>query len=123
MNAMLSIIVKLGLAALSALPVERIVALLLNRLLAKAGDSNVEKVAKTAQHLAELSALFGDIVSDRSISPEEISALRASIIRARERLLAEWSLGSDGKALQGELGKVGLVAEYTETSSAQNARL
>ena len=119
MNAVWAIIVKLGLAALSALPVERIIALLLNKLIDKIGPSNIDRVSKTAEHLAELSALFNDIVTDKAVTAEEVSGLRDAIVDARARLLAEWSVGADGKATQVELGKAGLAAEYVDTSSAK----
>jgi hypothetical protein len=119
MNVVLTIIVKLGLAALSALPVERIVALLITKLISKTDPSNIDRVAKTSQHLTELAALFGDMVADKAVSAAEVSSMRDAIVRARARLLAEWSVGADGKSTQVELGKTGLVAEYVDTSSAQ----
>lgn len=118
MNAIMTVVINLAVSALSALPVERIVALLLNKLLDKIGPSNLEKAAKTAEHLGELSALFNDIVADKSVSAEEVSSMRDAIVRARQRLLAEWSVGNDAKATQVELGKTGIVAEYTDTPSA-----
>lgn len=118
MQALWAILIKLGLAVLSALPVERVLALLLNKLLDKVSPANIGRAQKTAQHLAELSALFNDIVADRAVTVEEATQIRDEIVRARERLLAAWSVGADAKSTQTELGKTGLVAEYAETASA-----
>ena len=109
-----SVLIKLGLAVFSALPIERIMAALLNKWIGKIDTGNIEKARKTAEHLAELSALFNDILSDKQVSPDELGKVRESVIRARERLLAAWAVGTDAKATQVELGKAGLVAGYVE---------
>ena len=109
-----SVLIKLGLAIFSALPIERIIAALLNKWIGKIDTGNIDKARKTAEHLAELSALFNDILSDKQVSPEELGKVRESVVRARERLLAAWAVGADAKATQVELGKAGLVADYVE---------
>ena len=109
-----SVLIKLGLAVFSALPIERIIAALLNKWIGKLDTGNIDKARKTAEHLAELSALFNDILSDKQVSPDELGKVRESVIRARERLLAAWAVGADAKATQVELGKAGLVAGYVE---------
>jgi len=109
-----SVLIKLGLAVFSALPIERIIAALLNKWIGKIDTGNIDKARKTAEHLAELSALFNDILSDKQVSPDELGKVRESVIRARERLLAAWAVGADAKATQVELGKAGLVAGYVE---------
>jgi hypothetical protein len=69
-----SVLVKLGLAIFSALPIERILAALLNKWIGKLEGAKVDaavdiaaKAGKTAEHLAELSALFSDI--SRFVNP------------------------------------------------------
>lgn len=109
-----SVLIKLGLAVFSALPIERIIAALLNKWIGKIGTGNIDKARKTAEHLAELSALFNDILSDKQLTADEIGQVRESVIRARERLLAAWAVGADAKATQVELAKTGLVAGYVE---------
>lgn len=109
-----SVLIKLGLAVFSALPIERIIAALLNKWIGKIDTGNIDKARKTAEHLAELSALFNDILSDKQVSPEELGKVRESIMRARERLLAAWAVGADAKTTQVELGKAGLAAGYVE---------
>ena len=109
-----SVLIKLGLAVFSALPIERIIAALLNKWIGKIDTGNIDKARKTAEHLAELSALFNDILSDKQVSPEELGKVRESVVRARERLLAAWAVGADAKATQVELAKTGLVAGYVE---------
>ena len=114
MNMLTSVLVKLGLAVFSALPVERILAALLNKWVDRINPSNIDKARKTAEHLAELAELFNDILADKSVSPEEVSAMKESVIRARERLLAAWAVGTDAKSTQKELAKTGLLADYVE---------
>lgn len=118
MNAVYSIIIRAALAILSALPVERIIALLLNRLLDRVSPANLDRVYKTAQHLTELSSLFGDILSDKTVSETEIVTLRNSVTAARERMLALWAMGKSAKGLQNELAKTGLVAQYTALNTS-----
>jgi hypothetical protein len=114
MNMLTSILMKLGLAVFSALPVERILAALLNKWVNRINPSNIDKARKTAEHLAELAELFNDILADKAVSPQEVSAMKASVIRARERLLAAWAVGADAKPTQKELAKTGLLADYVE---------
>jgi hypothetical protein len=109
-----SVLIKLGLAVFSALPIERIVAALLNKWIGRINNGNIDKARKTAEHLAELSALFNDILADKQISPDEVGKVKDSISIARERLMAAWALGVDAKATQTELEKKGIVAEYVE---------
>ena len=108
-----SVLIKLGLAIFSALPIERIIAALLNKWIAKIDDTNIDKARKTANHLSELSALFDDILADKQVSPEEVGQMRWVVMRARERLLAAWARGADAKALQTALGEK-VKAEYVE---------
>ena len=114
MNMLTSVLVKLGLAVFSALPIERILAALLNKWVDRINPSNIDKARKTAEHLAELAELFSDILADKAVSPEEVSAMKESVIRARERLLAAWAVGADAKSTQKELAKTGLLADYVE---------
>ena len=109
-----SVLVKLVLAVFSALPIERILAALLNKWVDRINPANIDKARKTAEHLSELSGLFNDILADKAVSPEEVSAMKDAVIRARERLLAAWAVGADAKATQTEMAKTGLVADYVE---------
>lgn len=115
MNALAPILAKLGLALLSALDVQRVVAMLLNRLLDKVSPANIEKARKTSEHLAELSTLFADILDDKTVSGDEVNRLQAAVIAARARLLDTWADGRDGKATQVALGNIGVSAEYVDT--------
>jgi hypothetical protein len=114
MNMLTSILMKLGLAVFSALPVERILAALLNKWVDRINPSNIDKARKTAEHLAELAELFNDILADKAVSPQEVSAMKEAVIRARERLLAAWAVGAVAKPTQLELAKTGLLADYVE---------
>ena len=95
------LLLKIGLAILGQLPIERIVAWALNRMLAKidAGGS-VERAARTAGHLVELADLFRDILDDRKVTEAEAKQARACVIATREEILAEWAKGRTAKALQ-----------------------
>jgi hypothetical protein len=98
-----SVLIKLGLAIFSALPIERILAALLNKWIAKLDPDNIVKARKTAEHLGELSQLFDDILKDESVTVQEITALKESVILARKELLAAWAAGQDAKVIQAEL--------------------
>jgi hypothetical protein len=98
-----SVLIKLGMAIFSALPIERILAALLNKWIAKLDPDNIDKARKTAEHLSELSGLFNDILRDESVTVEEITKLKESVILARKELLAAWALGQDAKSIQAEL--------------------
>ena len=98
-----SVLIKLGMVIFSALPIERILAALLNKWIAKIDPDNIDKARKTAEHLSELSGLFNDILRDESVTVEEITKLKESVILARKELLAAWALGKDAKVIQAEL--------------------
>ena len=98
-----SVLIKLGLAIFSALPIERILAVLLNKWINKIDPNNIEKARKTAEHLSELSGLFNDILRDESVTAQELTNLREAVILARKELLAAWALGRDAKVIQNEL--------------------
>lgn len=119
MNTLLSVMLKIGLALVSALPFERLAAILLDRLVKQVDGSNIDAARKTAQHLAELSDLFGDVLADKTVTEIEVSEMKSSIMRARELLLQTWAAGESAKTMQTELGKAGLVAEYAEVPNGQ----
>ena len=98
-----SVLIKLGLAIFSALPIERILAALLNKWISRIDPNNIEKARKTAEHLSELSGLFNDILKDETVSATELTELKEEIILARKELIAAWALGKDAKVLQNDL--------------------
>lgn len=116
-----TILARLGMALFAALPVERIVAMLLNKWLAKMGPGRIgaaagaaEKAAKTARHLAELAELLAHIVEDRQLDANEVTQARESVLLARETLLALWADGRPAGDLQRELAKAGIDAAYAQ---------
>ena len=109
-----TVLVKLGLAIFAALPVERVLAMLLNKWLDKIDAGNIDKARKTAEHLGELAALFNDILADKQISASEATAVRDAVVRAREKLLAAWAAGASAKSTQAEIGKTGVESAYVE---------
>lgn len=114
-----TVLMKLGFALFAALPIERVLAMLLNKSLDKIDGGNLDKALKTAEHLAELAALFSDVLADKSVSEQEVTALKAAVIRARERLLAAWAIGASAKATQVEIGEAGVAAAYVEPLLAE----
>ena len=109
-----SVLIKLGLAIFSALPIERILAALLNKWIGKLDPKNIDKARKTAEHLSELSGLFSDILKDESVSAQELTNLREAVILARKELLAAWALGKDAGVIQNDLFTNGVNKAYAE---------
>lgn len=118
----LGLLAKIGLALLSALPVERVVAVLLDRLVKRVDGESIDRARLTARHLAELSELFGDVLADKTVTEIEVSEMRTSVMRAREILLETWAGGAANKSLQTSLGQAGLVARYTELKNGGEAQ-
>ncbi len=114
MNMLKTVLIRLGLAVFAALPVERVLAMLLNACLDRIGGGNLDKALKTAGHLTELAALFNDILADKTVSEDEVGTLKEVVTRARERLLAAWATGVPAKTAQTELGRAGVDAAYVE---------
>jgi len=109
-----SVLLKLGLALFSALPVERILAALLNNWIDRIDSGNIDKARCTATHLSEIAALFSDILADKQLTPAELEQARVSVIKARESLLAAWAVGASSKDTQAALAEKGVVATYVE---------
>jgi len=97
------VLIKLGMALFSVLPIERILAVMLNKWINKIDPNNINKARKTAEHLAELSGLFNDILADESVTVEELTALKGKVIAARKELLEAWATGKIAKGLQNSL--------------------
>lgn len=114
MNAFWSVVARIGLALVSALPVERVAAALLDRLVQKTDGANIDKARATAAHLAELAELFGDVLADKQVTEIEVAAMKTTVMRARELLLENWADGRSAKTLQTELAKTGLTASYAQ---------
>ena len=122
MNAVWRVLMQIGLALVSALPVERVAAALLDRLVQRTDGTNIEKARKSAAHLAELAELFGDVLADKQVTEIEVVAMKTTVVRARELLLEQWADGVSAKTLQTELAKTGLTAVYAQSArEASNA--
>ena len=96
-----SILLKIGMAILGALPLERIAAYAVNRLLARierGGD--VDKAAKTAEHLLELANVFADALADRQMTPEEARRCFDLTASVRLEIIGEWARGRSAKNLE-----------------------
>ena len=88
---------------LAAIPVERLVAAMLNRMLTRIDPANVARARVSARHLSELAGLMADMLKDATVSPEELTQLRESIISARKDLLDAWANGESGAIAQNEI--------------------
>ena len=121
MNTVWRFIIRIALAALSALPVERIVAALLNAVMQRLDEGNVEKARKSAEHLSELAELFSDVLADRTVTEFEVCAMRSAVMDARARLLANWAAGQTGRHIQARLAGAGLTAAYARPAKGTEA--
>jgi hypothetical protein len=115
MSMLTTVLIKLGLALFSALPIERVLAILLSRWLDKIDISNADKAAKTAEHLAELAALFADILADKQITEAELVQTRDFVVKLREELLLIWANGKTAKSLQYTLASNGVSRPYADS--------
>lgn len=122
MNAVWRVLMQIGLALVSALPLERVAAALIDRLVQKVDGTNIERARKSAAHLAELAELFADVLADKQVTEIEVAAMKSTVMRARELLLEQWADGASAKTLQNELAKTGLTAVYAQSArEASNA--
>jgi hypothetical protein len=110
MNAVWRVLMQIGLALVSALPLERVAAALIDRLVQKVDGTNIERARKSAAHLAELAELFADVLADKQVTEIEVAAMKSTVMRARELLLENWADGRSAKTLQTDLAKTGLTA-------------
>ena len=114
MNMLTSVLIKLGLAVFAALPVERIVSILLNKWLDKIDSTNLGKAVKTCEHLNEIAVLFTDILADKQLTEGELTSARDAVVKARAALMALWAKGETAKSVQTDLGKAGVESAYAE---------
>ena len=82
MNTIKTILLNMVLPIISALPIERIVAMYLNKMLDKISPANIDKARTTARHLGELSELFDDILDDEMVTEEELTGQELPAYRA-----------------------------------------
>lgn len=122
MNMLTSVLVKLGLAVFAALPVERIVAILLNKWLNKIDSTNLGKAVKTCEHLNEIAALFTDILADKQLTEGEVTSARDAVVKARAALMALWAKGETAKSIQASLGNAGVTSAYVQPLLADTGK-
>ena len=123
-----TVLAKLGLIVFRLLPIERIVAMLLQRvvdyLIAKKGANTAAASAKLAEYMAKATTtiahineqveLLSDVLQDQKISAEEVGLMRAHAANLRLALLDLWAKGEPAKATQQSLGQMGIEAAYAE---------
>lgn len=99
-----TLIARIGLALVSTLPVERIVAWLCNRMLTKIdAGGNVDKAAKTAEKLLQLANVLNDALTDRQITPDEARNCMDLTAAVRREIIGEWAQGRSAKNLESVL--------------------
>lgn len=113
-DAIKVLLTNAGMALLSVFPIERIVAMYLNKMLDKVSPANIDKARTTAKHLGELSELLTDILEDKEVSASELSRAKDFILSVRESILATWAKGKSAKQVQRALGDSGLTGSYVE---------
>jgi len=86
--------------ALRQLPIERLIAWLLNLWLKRVDQSDMNRVCRSAKHISELANLLADIVADRQITADEATDARKFIMGLREDLMKEYAAGRPAKSLE-----------------------
>jgi hypothetical protein len=95
------LLLNVGLAIVSALPTERIVAWLCNRMLDRIDKGgNLDKAAKTADKLLQLAQVLSDAIEDRQISPDEARTCMDLTAAVRREIIGEWAQGRSAKSLE-----------------------
>jgi len=95
---------NIGLAIVSALPTERIVAWLCNRMLTRIDKGgNVDKAARTADKLLQLAQVLSDAVADRQMTPDEARTCMDMTAAIRSEIIGEWAQGLSAKNLEAVL--------------------
>ncbi len=86
--------------ALGKLPIERLIAWLLNMWLRRIDQQDMDRVVRSAKHISELANLLADIVADRQITVKEATDAKTFIMSLREDLLNEYAAGRTAKSLE-----------------------
>lgn len=94
-----------GKLAIKLIPVERILAWLLNKWLAQVDPERFDHFVHSAKHVTELGDLLAQIMEDRQITPDEASEARLKVMRLREILLEDWAHGRSSKDIEKMIAK------------------
>ena len=96
-----AVLVQLGMSIFRALPIERIVAILINKLLNKLGTSEeLDKAFTTVGHLEEISEKLRIILEDAEVKDDELEILRSVYTQDLAQIIALWSKGKSAKELE-----------------------
>ena len=86
--------------ALGKLPIERLIAWLLNMWLKRITQENMDRALKSGRHMGELITLVADILEDRQVTADEATDARKFIMGLREDLVKEYAAGRPAKSLE-----------------------
>lgn len=93
----------LGKRLLTSLPVERVLAILLNKMLDKVGGKrSYGKAVKTSTHLAEIVQVLNVVLADGKIAEDEIDDLN-EIRTSAKALIAVWAKGDTAPELESKV--------------------
>lgn len=114
MNTIKTLLLNMVLPILSALPIERIVAALLNKLMDRIDRVGLEKAHQTLVYIRELTDLTNDMLKDDVVSVEKVKTVKEFLPSMRENLLAIWAKGESGKELQKDIASYDRSLSYAE---------
>jgi hypothetical protein len=102
-NIALPVLGGLAKWALSKLPIERLIAWLLNMWLKRITPENMGRALKSGRHIGELVTLVADILEDRQVTAKEATDARVKIMSLKEDLIGKYARGERAKELEREL--------------------
>ena len=103
-----TLLIKLGLSLFQWLPLERIVAKVLNAaiqriLLSKKTAAQIAQIRKTVIHLTELVQLIDPMLADKAVTGDEAGQMFDALNRTRLEILNLWADGESAKQLEAQL--------------------
>ena len=104
---MKTLLIKLGSVLLQAMPIEQIVAIILNKAIDKVGTDNMDTAVKSLEHINEACSLCLDILADKSVDQTEAAEIVSRLRSLRVVLLERWAEGKPAKDVQQQLASLG----------------
>jgi hypothetical protein len=99
-----AVLIQLGLSIFRALPIERIVAMLVNKLLNKMSTgSDYNKALTSLSHLEEISEKLRIILEDAEVKDDELQILRSVYTQDIAAIIELWSKGKSAKELESKV--------------------
>jgi hypothetical protein len=103
-----TLLIKLGLSLFQWLPLERIVAKVLNAaiqriMLSKKTAGQIAQIRQTVIHLTELVQLIDPMLADKAVTGDEAKEMFDALNRTRLEILNLWADGESAKQLEAKL--------------------